>query len=70
MAQRYCKKKEFFRLAIEKVIDIRLRIDKFRREHKEIFSKKTDKEKAILVYDKDKPYLKRSDNGSENKKEN
>ena len=56
-------------MAIEKVIDIRLRIDKFRREHKEIFSKKTDKEKAILVYDEDKPYLKRSDN-SENKNKN
>ncbi len=55
-------------MAIEKVIDIKLRIDRFRRENKEIFSKKTDKEKAILVYDKDQPYLKKEDNG-ENKKE-
>ena len=46
----------------EKVYEIRLKINKLKHELKEIMEQKTDKEKAIFVYDKEDPHFLRKNN--------
>ena len=41
----------------EKVWQIRLRINKLKFELKDVLEEKTDKEKAIFIFDKDDPHL-------------
>ena len=44
----------------EKVQLLRLRINKLKHELKEIMEQKTDKEKAIFVYDNDPHFLRKN----------
>ena len=41
----------------EKVYYLKLRINKLKFELKEIFEERTEKEKAIFIFDKDDPHL-------------
>tara|TARA_R100000742_G_C4205804_1_gene33586 strand:- start:125 stop:289 length:165 start_codon:yes stop_codon:yes gene_type:complete len=41
----------------EKVLLLRMRINKMKNDLKEILEKKTDKDKAIFIFDKDDPHL-------------
>lgn len=41
----------------EKVVLLRIRIEKFRKEFAKELGEETEKEKAIFIYDKDDPYL-------------
>ena len=41
----------------EKVILLRIRIEKFRKEFAKELEEETDKDKAIFIFDKDDPYL-------------
>jgi len=41
----------------DKVWQIRLRINKLKFELKDVLEEKTDKEKAIFIFDKDDPHL-------------
>jgi len=41
----------------EKVILLRIRIEKFRKEFAKELEEKTDKDKAIFIFNKDDPHL-------------
>ena len=44
----------------EKVVLLRIRIEKFRKEFAKELEEETEKEKAIFIFDKDDPYLLRN----------
>lgn len=44
----------------EKVVLLRIRIEKFRKKFAKELGEKTEKEKAIFIFDKDDPYLSRN----------
>ena len=47
----------------EKVLLLRMRINKMKNDLKEILEEKTDKDKAIFIFDKDDPHLLRKIRG-------
>ena len=41
----------------DRVFSIKIRINKFKRENDYLFTKITDKDKAVLVFDKENPHF-------------